>query len=304
MQFMQEFSIRMAEVKPWWQATGIQDLWETLEQHVIHFEYTKMYLVTHLAVSTQQICCGDNSITNISEHLHIGNVKKAYQSTKKVNCIQQMLKHNDWCTSLDYMEKTLSYLAIQCWYDIATTIVFNLLSGANKQWNIHRVHISWLQYCQGEPFFRPVSQQVHHLRETYVCAVCRILKLPLLRDVSAVVGDPNFGQLFRTKSADDWGLEVRRLVIECPQTVLIDSIFVKLQNGLLYYHHPFYCPTSVERLGLDCTVQYTNGNQGNMPASYSIWVEYMDSDLDNTFHGRVLSCLVLLFSLAPLNQIL
>ena len=29
-----------------------------------------------------------------------------------------MLKHNDWCTGLDYMEETLSYLALKGWYDI------------------------------------------------------------------------------------------------------------------------------------------------------------------------------------------
>jgi hypothetical protein len=54
---------------------------------------------------------GDNFTTDISEELHISNVKEAYRSTINVNYIQPMLKHFDRCTSLDYMQETLSYVA-------------------------------------------------------------------------------------------------------------------------------------------------------------------------------------------------
>ena len=37
MQFMKEFSIHLLEFKAWWQAIGSQKLWNTIEQHVIHF---------------------------------------------------------------------------------------------------------------------------------------------------------------------------------------------------------------------------------------------------------------------------
>jgi hypothetical protein len=142
MQLFQEFSIALAELKLWCPATGTQDLCTTLEQCVIYFEYPKMHLVSHILVSTQLMDFGDNSTTDISGHLHIGNVKMIYPSTKTVNCIQQMLKHNGRFTSLDNMEKTLSCLAIQGWNDIGTAIVFNLLSGADKQLNMYRVYIS------------------------------------------------------------------------------------------------------------------------------------------------------------------
>jgi len=75
---------------------------------------------------------GDNFTTDISERLHISNVKKAYRSTNKVNYMQQMLKHNDRCTGLHYMEETLLYLALQGWYDSDSAKVFNLLSAADK----------------------------------------------------------------------------------------------------------------------------------------------------------------------------
>jgi hypothetical protein len=202
------------------------------------------------------------------------------------------------------MEETLSYLALQGWYDIDSAKVFNLLSAADKRRNTRRAHLLRLHHCLKEPFFRPVSQQVHHLRETHVRGVCRSIKLTSLRDASVDFGIPNFGQLFRTQIEDDWGHEVSGLVLGYDQNVLIDSVFIKLQNGLLYYHQPFHCPTSVERLGLDCKVEYTDANQGIMPESHNIWVQYTDSDLDNTFQGRVPSFPVLYFSWTPPNQIL
>jgi len=42
--------------------------------------------------------------------------------------------------------------------------------------NAHRAHLIRIQHCQKETCFRPVSQQVHHLRGTHVCGVCRSLE--------------------------------------------------------------------------------------------------------------------------------
>jgi len=58
---------------------------------------------------------GDNLTTDISEQQHITNVEEAYRSSNKVNYIRQILKHNDQCTSLYYMEETLSYPALERW---------------------------------------------------------------------------------------------------------------------------------------------------------------------------------------------
>jgi hypothetical protein len=118
-------------------------------------------------------------------------------------------------------------------------------------------------------------------------------------------GIPNFGQLFRTLIDDDWGHKVCGLVLGYDQNVLIDSIFIKLQNVLLYYCQPFHNPPAVECLGLDCKVEYTNANQGIMPEAHNIWVQYTQSeenDLDNTFQGRISLFPVLHFSWTPPNQ--
>ena len=85
--------------------------------------------------------CGDNFTTNISEWLYIINVEVAYRSTKKDNYIEQMLKNNNWFTDLDYMEETLSHLAIQGWYNIDSAKLFNLLSATDKQQNNCRAHL-------------------------------------------------------------------------------------------------------------------------------------------------------------------
>jgi len=137
--------------------------------------------------------------------------------------------------------------------------------------------------------------------------VCRSIKLASLRDAPEDFGIPNFGQQFCAQIEEDWGHEGSGLMLGYDQNVLLDSIFVKLQNGLLYYHQPFHCPTSVEHLGLDCKVDCTNANQGIMPEAHNIWVQYMqreENDLNNTFQGRIPSCPVLYFSWTPPNQIL
>jgi len=218
-----------------------------------------------------------------------------------------MLKHNDLCTGLDFMEETLSYLALQGWYDIDSAKVFNWLSATDKWRSTHRAYLLRLQTIKDAPIIRPVSQQVYHLRETHVRGVCRSIKLVPLWDASEDFRIPNFGHLFRVQIEEDWGHEVSGLVLGYHPNVLLASKFIKLQHGLLYYHQPFHNPTSVERLGLDCKVEYTNANQGIMPEAHNIWVQYTQSeenDLDNTFQGWIPSLPVLYFSWTPPNQIL
>jgi len=130
-----------------------------------------------------------------------------------------------------------------------------------------------------------------------------------------------FGWLRSSRSGFWTDLELNRLVFLDPTrtasrlpesvantwydpNVLIDSIYIKLQNGLLYYCQRFHYPTSVDHLGLACTVEYNNANQGVMSQSDNISVQYADSDLDNTFNGDVPYFRVLYFSWTPPNQIL
>jgi len=172
---------------------GIQELCKTIEQRIIHFRYSKVHFVRHISESIQWMGCGDNFTSDISERLHINNVKEAYPSPNRVNYMRQMLKHMDWCYSFDYMQETLSYLVLQHLYDIDVWKFFNLLSAADKWQNTRRAYLLRLQHHhQEEPFFHPISQQLHHLRETHVRVVCRCIKLTSLRGASVDFRIPNF----------------------------------------------------------------------------------------------------------------
>jgi len=76
MRFREEFSIRLVEFEAWWQAISVQELRKTIEQRVIHFGYPKMHLMSHISESIRRMGSGDNFTTDISERLHIGNVKR------------------------------------------------------------------------------------------------------------------------------------------------------------------------------------------------------------------------------------
>jgi len=299
MQFKEEFSFRLIKFESLWETIGIQALRKTIEQRLIQLGYPKIHFVSHILESSWWMGSSDNFTTDISEQLHSANVKEAYLSSNKVNYIRQILKHNEQCTSLDNVEETLSYLALQCWYDFDSAKVFNLLSATDKQRSTSRAHLFHLQTIEDAPIIHPVSQQVYYLRETHLRRVCRSIKLTSLRDASEDFGIPNFGQLFRAQIDEDWWHEVSGLVLGYNQNVLLDSISIKLQNGLLYYRQPFHNPTSAERLGLDCNIEYTNANQGIMPQAHNSWGQYTQSeenDPGNTFQGWVPSFPVLYFN--------
>jgi len=65
----------------------------------------------------------------------------------------------------------------------------------------------------------------------------------------------------------------------------------------LYYYQPFHNLISVERLGLDCTVEYTNANQWIIPEVHNICVQYMlseENDLETPSKDEsFFSCIIL-----------
>jgi len=224
--FKKEYSIHLIEFEAWWETIDIQAPRKTIEQRIIHFGYPKMHLVSHISESIPRMGSGNNYTTDISERLNIPNMKEAYQSSYEIYYIPQMRKHNDRCTGLDYMLETLSYLALEGWYEVDSANVFNLLSTPDKRQSTCRAYLLHLQTIQDEPFICPVSQQVYDLREMHIRGVCRNIKLTSLRGTSDDFGIPNFGQLFRAQIDEDCGSEVCGLVLQYDQNVLIDSIFI------------------------------------------------------------------------------
>ena len=76
--FKKEFSIRVIEFEASCETIGIQALRKSIEQCLIHFGYPKMHLLSHISESIRRMGSGDNFTTDISERLHIPNVKEAY----------------------------------------------------------------------------------------------------------------------------------------------------------------------------------------------------------------------------------
>jgi hypothetical protein len=102
----------------------------------------------------------------------------------------------------------------------------------------------------------PQSVQKYQINLTYRC----------IRNLEVL----NIGPPFCTEIEEDWGHNVCGLVLGYDQNIHIANTLIKLQNGLLYNCQPYHNPTSVELLGLDCKIEYTNANQGILPAAYNI----------------------------------
>jgi len=162
--FKKEFSIRWIKFEAWWETLITQAVQETIEQHVMNLRYPKMNLVSDILESIRRMDSSNYFTADISEWLHIANIQGAYQSSNKVNYIQLIIKHNDQCTRLDYIEETLSYLALQGWYDIDSAKIFNILPTTDKQqssWGADPFH---LQTIQNEALIWCLSQWVYLLR--------------------------------------------------------------------------------------------------------------------------------------------
>jgi len=102
--FKEELSIHLIEFEAWRETIGIQVLRKITKQYVIHFTYPMMHHASHISESVQGMGSAYNFTTDISERLHISNVRQGYRSSYEVNNIRQMLMHNDRCTGLDYVE--------------------------------------------------------------------------------------------------------------------------------------------------------------------------------------------------------
>jgi len=224
----QEFSIRWINFEAWCETVGIQALRKTIEQRMNLFGYRKMHLMSHISESIRWMASGVNFTTDVSERLHIANLKEAYRFSNKIKCIWEMLEHNDRCTGLDYMEETLSYLALEGWYNTDSAKVFNQLSATDTRRDTRRAHLLCLQTIQDEPIILPVSQQLYHFREMHVRGVCRSIKLTVLRDASEDFGNPSLDSDSAPKLKGTWDT---KFVDSCSDMIRICSYTVYWLNS-------------------------------------------------------------------------
>ena len=74
-----------------WSEEKVEQEKEKLEQKVYHFAFPKMHLPSYILDAIRRMGSPDNFNTDISELLHIENVKNAYRASNQVDFIQQML---------------------------------------------------------------------------------------------------------------------------------------------------------------------------------------------------------------------
>jgi hypothetical protein len=104
---------------------------------------------------------------------------------------------------------------------------------------------------------------------------------------------------------EDWGHNVCGLALGYDVNEQIDIRFILHHNGRFDCHQPFHCPTSFERLELDCNMRYIDANQGMISEDHNIWVRYgrsEENDFHNTFEGLIPSFPELYLSWIPLDQ--
>ena len=103
-----------------------------LDKKYFHFSFIKMHLPSHIGESIKLIGLLDNFTTDISEHLHIRNIKDAYKKSNRVDYIKQMLFYNDRALGLEYMSQALRTLALQGYGDEQCARVLGLQSQEGK----------------------------------------------------------------------------------------------------------------------------------------------------------------------------
>src|SRR5205807_2741770 len=107
--------------KEGWSMPRIKAEKKKLESAIYHFQFPKMHMLSHVSSSIRRMGSPDNFSTDISELLHIENVKEAYRASNRVQYVEQMLWYNDRHTGIAYMVQVLEHLALSGMYDHDTT---------------------------------------------------------------------------------------------------------------------------------------------------------------------------------------
>jgi hypothetical protein len=76
--FKEELTIHMIEFEAWWKAIHVQELRKTIKQCVIRFGYPKIHLVSNISWSIWRMGSANDFTIDISERIHIHNVKESY----------------------------------------------------------------------------------------------------------------------------------------------------------------------------------------------------------------------------------
>lgn len=97
-----------------------------LELKVNSFSFINMHLPTHVGDCVPYMRSADNFRIDISELLHVDNVKKGYQASSRVDYERRMLFWNERRLNLSYMDQVLKFFALQGEYKSESTPMLKL----------------------------------------------------------------------------------------------------------------------------------------------------------------------------------
>jgi len=279
-----------------------------------------MHILSHSSNSLRQMGSPDNFSNNISELLHIENVKEAYRPSNRVQYKEQMLWYNDRHSGIAYMVQTLEHLALNGIYDHDTARVLGMQTQNARLLSTRLARHRERGPEIGQHAFRASSRPSQNLapaislqiqvperkkrvdqviQQTRLAGRARGIKQLSLSEAADQLSIPDLLVLFRDYVEKLWGQSVAERVLSRRATYA-ESTMIEIYNAVANYFQPFQCPLEIERRWLRCTKE---GGK-NKPLSHDIWVrESQDSDKDS-FQERKSCNPLLYFSFSPSTAII
>jgi hypothetical protein len=293
---------------------------EKLESAIYHFQFPKMHMLSHVSSSIRRMGSPDNFSTDISELLHIENVKEAYRASNRVQYVEQMLWYNDRHTGIAYMVQVLEHLALSGMYDHDTARILGMqtrderllstrvarLRGRGRKVDQHTFRTS----RRPSPNLAPaISLQIQVpernrrvdqvIQRTRLAGRARGIKPLSLSEAATRFSIPDLPVLFRDYVEELWGQRVAERVLGRRETYA-ESTLIEIYNSVANYYQPFQRPLEIERRLLRCTKE-TGKNE---PVCHDIWVRESEDRDKDSFQGRKACRPLLYFSFSPPNAVI
>jgi hypothetical protein len=302
--FQQAMTVQRLKYDEEWEARKGPSLRKQLETEYFHFGLPKMHLLSHYREFIVQMGSPDNYTTDISELLHITNVKEGYRASNRVDFVRQILLHNDRHTSIAYMEHTLRWLALRGWHDADSAVVLNLMSSRDRQQMTRRARHRRLLANQSDPSIQPTTRPPIRFQGSAIRAPSKHFQRMSLAEAAGLLKIPNLPTLVEQYLNQLWGREAVSLLWG-PDGLFQETLLVRVHNKVASFAMDFHIPEDVKKVGLDCTINRPSQGSIHKRPAQSIWARVADNDWnEDTFRGRRPTFPLLYFTFTPPLRVL
>ena len=284
-----------------WEVRKGPALRKRLESECFHFGKPKMHLLSHYREFIIRMGASDNFSTDISELLHISNIKDAYRASNRVNCMRQVLANNDGHTALDYMHQTLRWLALQGWHDNDSAAILDLVRAAEKRRYTRRARQNRILAGESELFFRPECPHPQTYQLSRICAPSPTCKRISISQAATLFNIPTLPTLIRHFLYRIWGHDAVSLLWGAGEDFK-HEVQVVPHNKVRFFTAEFHTPLNFTSGLLDCSVQNVPGCIYKRPPQV-VW-ERLDDNGNDGLRGRRPAFPLLYFTLTPPIKVL